>query len=75
MAIDFFCPLKNISINSFVEKALNAGFRGVGVYINEKGVPSFHVDIRETDIQMWLGTKENASDPWTYSDLINFEIN
>ena len=73
-AIDVFCPLVNgLTINTFVEKALLAGFRGIGVYINESGVPSFHLDIRE-EFQLWFGGKDKSGDPWKYSDLIEFEI-
>lgn len=72
-AIDVFCPLKNgLTINSFVEKALQVGFRGVGVYINQEGVPSFHLDIRE-EFQLWFGSKEKAGDSWTYSELLDFD--
>jgi hypothetical protein len=71
-AIDVFCPMRNISINSFVELALNVGFRGIGVYINASGVPSFHLDIRE-DFQLWFGSKEGDDKNWTYSELIDFE--
>jgi len=71
-AVDVFCPMKNISINSFVEIALSVGFRGIGVYINASGVPSFHLDIRE-DFQLWFGSKGNNEKNWTYSELIEFE--
>jgi len=73
-AVDVFCPLRNgLTINTFVELALGAGFRGVGVYLNASGVPSFHLDIREK-YQFWFGSKEKQTDPWTYSELINFDI-
>ena len=71
-AVDVFCPMKDLTINTFVELALTVGFKGIGVYINASGVPSFHLDIRK-DFQLWFGSKEGEEKTWTYSELIEFE--
>lgn len=73
-ATDVFCPLIGVSVNTFVEHALTVGFRGIGVYVNEGGVLSFHLDIREGSIQLWSATKENHGDPWTYGDLLDYSF-
>ena len=75
MATDVFCPLRKVSVNTFVEHALSVGFRGIGVYVNAEGILSFHLDIREGPIQLWSATKEKRSDPWTYGSLIDYDFN
>lgn len=73
-AVDVICPMRNsLSINTFIEFALIAGFRGVGVYIDHEGSPSFHLDIRE-EFKLWYGAREDIEDEWEYSDLIDFNI-
>ena len=63
-AVDFF----TIADPSLVLKhALSIGFRGFGLYTNEKGVHSFHCDIRE-EYSFWRAVKKDGK--WCYSGLL-----
>jgi len=57
-----------IAVNTLVEAALNAGFRGIGIYWN--GVLfSFHLDLRKS-YQLWYGEKPKPGvGDWKYRDL------
>lgn len=70
MAVDVYCPLKYITQQRFVEIALDAGFNGIGVYKNSKGIISFHLDIRDR-VKFWSGTKDETQISWDYGLLIN----
>jgi len=69
-AVDIFIHnINKYNIDAIVEKALNAGFKGVGVYRNHIGVYSFHLDTRNSYV-FWRGEKKEQYDSWTYSNLI-----
>lgn len=69
MAIDAFIPLVNTRIDRVFELAIEAGFKGIGIYKNRAGVYSFHFDIRDS-YTFWRGTKAGTQTSWNYDDLV-----
>lgn len=55
----------------FVEFAVLAGFRGIGVYYNHQIKRySFHLDLRKHP-KFWMASKKLTNDRWTYQRLFN----
>lgn len=70
LAVDCMLDEKDgpVAINTLVEAALNAGFKGIGIYWNGV-VFSFHFDLRK-EYQLWYGSKPKPGvGDWTYRDL------
>lgn len=68
-AVDFYV-VGNLSHSEAVKVALmgvSVGFRGIGVYLNQSGVYSFHFDIRNK-FSTWKATK-NSFNKWSYETL------
>lgn len=59
-----------ISPSDVFKSALNAGFKGVGIYWNGK-IYSYHLDIGE-DYRFWVGVKDpdGKKKSWTFNGLI-----
>lgn len=69
-AVDIFIhDITTNDVDYIVETALNAGFKGVGVYINQDNILSFHFDTRN-QFAFWRGTKSKRYSSWTYTNLI-----
>lgn len=61
--------LKPRIIPEVLDAALQAGFRGIGVYWN--GVAySYHLDIGRTLVTLWQGRKKKGDQVWRYGPLI-----
>lgn len=50
--------------------ALNAGFKGIGLYCHGGKWVSGHLDLRG-DYAFWIGTKKGHQKKWTYLPLID----
>lgn len=67
-AMDFYisgCKVNNVLINRLEQVSHDCAFKGFGVYLNEKGYYSFHLDSRNS-FKNWTGTKKRHEDAWTY---------
>lgn len=73
-ALDFYY-LKPVPILEHILTAVKCGLNGIGIYVNEKGYLSYHLDNRPKTT-FWFGTKTNKNDNWTYTnDLFEFLSN
>ena len=68
MAVDIYIH-KKFKSDFLLQEFLRAGFRGIGFYKNERGVFSYHLDIRHKHT-FWRGYKEDGRRSWTYGDLV-----
>jgi hypothetical protein len=68
-AIDFYFDIA-MDIRKFIVTAILCGFRGIGIYINDKGQISFHLDLRP-DLTIWKA-KKNKKGIWKY-ETISFD--
>ena len=70
LAVDFTIDgeITNALLYSLVRHAIDAGFRGIGFYMNKKGKWSFHLDMREK-LTIWVGRKNKANE-WNYDQML-----
>ena len=67
IAVDVHCKIINKSeALKFILHARGEGFNGLGVYVNDAGYYSFHLDLRH-ELATWRA--EEAEDGWKYSKL------
>lgn len=67
-AVDF--TIQGITAKDVVKVVVlssSIGFKGIGVYRNEKGAYSFHMDLRN-EVALWKGTKYEGGG-WNHSGL------
>ena len=67
----FFKDGKEADLQQFIVVAILCGFRGIGIYVNDKGQISFHLDLRQ-NLVIWRAVKNKKTKEWTYTTL-NFD--
>ena len=63
-AVDFFTKAEPSLV---LKHSLSVGFTGFGYYTNEKGVKSYHCDIRD-EYAFWRAVKKDGK--WVYKGLL-----
>jgi len=66
-AIDCYLSVE-VATTIVFKCALNAGFKGIGIYWNGKAY-SYHLDIGD-DFRFWIGVKKPGGKKWTFDSLI-----
>ena len=57
-----------VVVSMIFKKALESGFKGIGIYHNEAAY-SFHFDLRK-EFSFWCGFKKHRKNNWEYQSLI-----